>query len=71
MALTLAFVACQGTTPPDETTVDDQTTEEPTQGEDPTEDLLNFVLSVASGEKAKNEQYGYEEISIFKDGVTL
>ncbi len=40
-------------------------------GEDPTEDLLKFVLSVASGEKAKNEQYGYEEISIFKDGVTL
>ena len=38
MALTLAFVACQGTTPPDETTVDDQTTEEPTQGEVPTEE---------------------------------
>ena len=38
MALTLVFVACQGTTPPDETTVDDQTTEEPTQGEDPTEE---------------------------------
>ena len=39
--------------------------------EDPTEDLLNYVLAVASGEKTKNEQYGYEEISIFKDGVTL
>lgn len=41
------------------------------KGEDPTEDLLNYVLSVASGEQTKNEQYGYEEISIFKDGVTL
>jgi altronate hydrolase len=40
-------------------------------GEDPTEDLLNYVLSVANGEWTKNEQYGYEEISIFKDGVTL
>ncbi len=41
------------------------------KGEDPTDDLLNFVLAVASGEKTKNEQHGYEEISIFKDGVTL
>ncbi|MBQ9953459.1 MAG: altronate dehydratase [Clostridia bacterium] len=41
------------------------------KGEDPTDDLLNFVLAVASGEKTKNEQNGYEEISIFKDGVTL
>jgi altronate hydrolase len=41
------------------------------EGEDPTEDLLNYVISVASGKQAKNEQYGYEEISIFKDGVTL
>ncbi len=41
------------------------------KGEDPTEDLLRYVVSVASGEKTKNEQYGYEEISIFKDGVTL
>ena len=40
-------------------------------GEDPTDDLLNKVLAVASGEKTKNEQNGYEEISIFKDGVTL
>ena len=41
------------------------------KGEDPTEDLLNYVIAVANGEKTKNEQYGYEEISIFKDGVTL
>ncbi len=29
------------------------------------------VLSVADGEEAANERNGYEEISIFKDGVTL
>ncbi|MBQ9860123.1 MAG: altronate dehydratase [Clostridia bacterium] len=36
-----------------------------------TDDLLTYVLSVASGEETKNEQNGYREISIFKDGVTL
>ncbi|MBR3943023.1 MAG: altronate dehydratase [Clostridia bacterium] len=40
-------------------------------GNDPTEDLFKYVLSVASGEQTKNEINGYEEISIFKDGVTL
>lgn len=35
------------------------------------EELLNFVLSVASGKETKNELHGYSEISIFKDGVTL
>lgn len=35
-------------------------------------DFYNFVLKVASGEvKTKNEQNGYREIAIFKDGVTL
>ena len=29
------------------------------------------VLSVASGEKARNEENNYREISIFKNGVTL
>ena len=29
------------------------------------------VLSVADGDEAENERNGYEEISIFKDGVTL
>ncbi len=33
--------------------------------------LLDYVLAVAEGERTKNEIYGYEEISIFKDGVTL
>ncbi len=41
------------------------------EGIDPTEDLFKYILSVASGEQTKNEINGYEEISIFKDGVTL
>ncbi len=40
-------------------------------GEDMTDDLLAYVLSVASGEETKNEKNGYREISVFKDGVTL
>ncbi|MBE6570123.1 MAG: altronate dehydratase [Ruminococcaceae bacterium] len=38
---------------------------------DLTDELLEYVIAVANGEQTKNEQYGYEEISIFKDGVTL
>ena len=38
---------------------------------DPTDDLLKFVIEVANGQQTKNEINGYEEISIFKDGVTL
>ena len=34
-------------------------------------EFFDFVLSVASGAQTKNEQQGYREISIFKDGVTL
>ncbi len=41
------------------------------EGIDPTDDLVNFALDVAGGKKTKNEINGYEEISIFKDGVTL
>ncbi len=41
------------------------------EGIDPTDDLVGYVLGVASGEQTKNEINGYEEISIFKDGVTL
>lgn len=33
--------------------------------------LLDYVLSVASGEKTQTEKRGYREISIFKDGVVL
>jgi altronate hydrolase len=35
-------------------------------------EFFEFVIKVASGEiKTKNEENGYREISIFKDGVTL
>ncbi len=36
-----------------------------------TNSLLDYVIEVASGAQAKNEINGFEEISIFKDGVTL
>ncbi|MBQ8683985.1 MAG: altronate dehydratase [Clostridia bacterium] len=36
-----------------------------------TEELLGYVLEVASGVETKNEIHDYREISIFKDGVTL
>lgn len=38
---------------------------------DLTTKLLDYVIDVASGRKTKNEENGFEEISIFKDGVTL
>ena len=41
------------------------------EGKDIDEDFFNYVLEVASGKQTKNEEYGYREISIFKDGVTL
>ncbi len=36
-----------------------------------TDELLEFIVDVASGKETKNEINGYREISIFKDGVTL
>lgn len=36
-----------------------------------TDALLELILAVASGKKTKNEENGYSEIAIFKDGVTL
>ena len=38
---------------------------------DVAEDLLNYVIEVASGKKTKQEENGAREIAIFKDGVTL
>lgn len=35
------------------------------------EELLNYVIKVAEGEKVNNEKYAYREIAIFKSGVTL
>lgn len=33
--------------------------------------LLDFVLEIASGRLTRQEEAGYREISIFKDGVAL
>ena len=41
------------------------------EGADPTDDFVQYIISVASGEETANERNGYREISIFKDGVTL
>ncbi len=35
------------------------------------EDLLDFVLDVASGKKSKSEEAGFHDMAIFKQGVTL
>ena len=34
-------------------------------------EFIDKILRVASGEPARNEENGYREISIFKNGVTL
>ena len=36
-----------------------------------TQELLDYVLAVASGKLTKSEQHGYHEIVIWKDGVTM
>ena len=41
------------------------------EGENLDQKFFDFVVSVANGENTKNEKFGYREISIFKDGVTL
>ena len=38
---------------------------------DCTEDLWQYIREVAEGKPSRNEQCGYREIAIFKDGVTL
>ena len=40
-------------------------------GKDLDNEFFDYVISVASGKETKNEENGYREISIFKDGVTL
>lgn len=39
--------------------------------DDLTEQFLDYIVSVASGEETVNERNGYHEISIFKDGIVL
>ncbi len=40
-------------------------------GADLSDELFEYVISVAEGRRVNNEKNGYREISIFKDGVTL
>lgn len=40
-------------------------------GKDLDSEFFDYVISVANGKETKNEENGYREISIFKDGVTL
>lgn len=35
------------------------------------DNLLDLIIAVANGEKTLNEKHNYEEIAIFKDGITL
>lgn len=35
------------------------------------EELFNLILEIANGKETKNEENGYREIALFKDGVTL
>lgn len=39
--------------------------------EDATEQLFDYLLSVAGGEQTKNEKNDYRDISVFRDGVIL
>ena len=41
------------------------------EGNPLTDELYEYVISVAEGKQTKNEVNGYREISIFKSGVTL
>ena len=42
-----------------------------TSMEDLTKSLTDYILGVASGNMTRNEENGYREISIFKDGIVL
>ena len=39
--------------------------------EETTEEFFRELLAIASGKQTQSEKYGYREIAIFKDGVTL
>ena len=44
---------------------------EGTEMKDLVRKFIDKITSVASGEEARNEENGYRDISIFKNGVTL
>lgn len=39
--------------------------------EDAEKNLLDLIINIANGKKTLNETNGYEEIAVFKDGITL
>ena len=39
--------------------------------ENMTEEILKLLIDIASDRQTKNEQNGYRDISIFKDGVIM
>ena len=39
--------------------------------EDLTEEFIEYIIEVGNGEKTNNEKNGFQEIAIFKSGVTL
>ena len=39
--------------------------------EDLTEEFIEYIIEVVNGEKTNNEKNGFQEIAIFKSGVTL
>jgi altronate hydrolase len=39
--------------------------------ENMTEEIFKLLIDIASGRQTKNEQNGYRDISIFKDGVIM
>ena len=41
------------------------------EGNPLTDELFEYIVSVAEGKETRNEEHDYREISIFKDGVTL
>ncbi len=41
------------------------------EGKDLDADFYDYIISVAEGRKTRNEENGYREIAIFKNGVTL
>ena len=44
---------------------------EGTSMQDPLKEFIDKIISIANGEPTRNEENGYREISIFKNGVTL
>ena len=44
---------------------------EGTSMQDLLKEFIDKIISIANGEPTRNEENGYREISIFKNGVTL